>query len=172
MDSVFSIIAVAVIGLLFAASFLHKLLNFPDFVASVQDYRLLWSGLTLPIAGMLALMELVVVVALVQPGSRGLGAILAIILLLLYATGIGINLLRGRTAVHCGCSWGNDKQFIRPGMLLRNAALAAVAGFILLPSNGRELLWMDWVSVGATTLVFAFFYLAAERLTSFQAKPK
>lgn len=171
MDSVFSIIAVAAIGLLFATSFLHKLLNFPDFVASVRDYRLLWSGLTLPIAGMLAFMELAVVVALVQSGSRDVGAILAIVLLLLYAAGIGINLLRGRTAVHCGCSWGNDQQFINPRLVLRNAGLAAVAGVILLPSNGRELLWMDWVSVVATTLVSAFFYLAVENLTS-QAYPK
>jgi hypothetical protein len=121
---------------------------------------------------MLALMELIVVLALVQAGTRGIGAILAIILLLLYAAGIGINLMRGRTAIDCGCSWGDDHQIIKPGHVLRNAGLAAVAGVILMPNNGRELLWLDWVSVVATTLVLAFFYLAAERLTSVQANLK
>lgn len=167
MDSVLNLIAVTAIGLLFMASVLHKLFNFSAFTESVRGYRLFGSGLTQPVAGLLVLLELMVVFALVQADTREVGAILAILLLLLYAGGIGINLLRGRTSLHCGCSWGNGQQLIKPGQVLRNISLAVVAGIILLPGNGRELLWLDWVSVIATTVIFAFAYLAAERLTSF-----
>ena len=134
------------------------------FTASLDEYRLLWPSLVSPVAGLIVLAELCVVAALLQPGTKMPGALLAILLLLVYAAVIGINLLRGRTDMSCGCSWGRAHEPIQPAHVFRNLALAALAGVILLPHTGRELLWLDWLSAVFATLVLALIYMAAEAL--------
>ncbi len=169
MDTAFTAIASLAIGLLFALSFLHKVRNFQAFTSSVRDYQLLWPRLIQPVAAAIVLAELAVVITLVSPESRAVGGLLAIVLLLLYAGGIGINLARGRTDISCGCSWGRGHQPIRLAQVLRNLVIAGLATIILLPDNGRELLWLDQVSVVLACLVVALIYLTAEELVRHSA---
>lgn len=119
--------AVVFTTLLFARAALHKLWDFTAFTGYVADYRLVpdsWSR----VAAVVALgTELVAVAALVAPGGQAIGSALAIALLLGYAAAMGVNLLRGRTHIECGC--GGAVQPLGYGLILRNLGLSALAAF-------------------------------------------
>ncbi|WP_035692896.1 MauE/DoxX family redox-associated membrane protein [Azospirillum halopraeferens] len=117
--------AVVFTTLLFARAALHKLWDFTAFTGYVADYRLVPDGLSRA-AAMTALgAELLCVAALVVPGGQAAGSLLAVALLLGYAAAMGVNLLRGRDRIECGC--GGAVQPLGRGLLVRNGALAAVA---------------------------------------------
>jgi hypothetical protein len=164
MDPAFAALASVAIGLLFAATGLHKLRNFQEFTLAVAAYQLFWPALARPAAVIIVVAELAVVAMLALPAGRPLGALLAVGLLLSYAAAMGINVRRGRTDLHCGCSWGPAHQVIRPALVTRNLLLAAAASLPLLPVAHRELLWLDYLSVAVAAIALALFYLTAEEL--------
>jgi hypothetical protein len=86
----------------------------------------------------------------------------AILLLLLYAGAIGLNLLRGRVLLDCGC--GGRSQPISWWLVGRNLALAGAAGLALLPVGERPLTLLDGITVAAAVLVGAALYGAANGL--------
>ena len=88
-----------------------------------------------PLAILLPLAELAAGVALLPRASAWWGAIGALALLLLFVLGIGVNLARGRRP-NCHCFGQLYSAPIGTSTLVRNAALAAVAGFIVW--QGRE----------------------------------
>lgn len=117
------------VATLLAAVFLraawHKAAAFLETVGVVRDYRLIpdaWAG---PVVRALSVAEALVVLALVVPATRSLGALAAASLLTVYAVAMGQVLRSGRRAVDCGC--GGVPQPISPALLARNGILAGLA---------------------------------------------
>jgi len=130
--------AAAFTALLFAHAAWRKASEFEIFQGFVQDYRVLPQNLVTIVSGVLIAAELAVPVALLLPRQGRYGAILAIVLLTVYALAMSINLLRGRHHIRCGC--GGAPQPLTSSLVARNALLAAVAALILLPPHG-DLAW-------------------------------
>jgi uncharacterized membrane protein YphA (DoxX/SURF4 family) len=88
------------------------------------------AALATPLGLLLPLGELAVAVALVPAPTAWWGAIGALMLLLLFVVGISINLARGRKP-ECHCFGQLHSAPAGWNTLTRNAALSAVAGFVL-----------------------------------------
>ena len=82
------------------------------------------------LAILLPLAELVVAVALILASSAWWGAVGALVLLLLFVVVIAANLARGRKA-ECRCFGQLHSEPAGRKDLVRNAVLAAVAGFVV-----------------------------------------
>src|SRR5829696_8977147 len=86
--------------------------------------------LATPLAVLLPLAELITAAALVPIPTAWWGAIGALALLLLFIVGIGINLARGRKP-ECHCFGQLHSAPAGWSTLVRNGALAALAGFVV-----------------------------------------
>ncbi|MEE4300152.1 MAG: MauE/DoxX family redox-associated membrane protein [Pseudomonadales bacterium] len=146
IDTVFALALAA----LFASTAVHKFREGPRFEAQLSEYRLLPEGFVAAAAKALAFVEAVLAVTLVLPATRDLAAIEAALLLASYAAAIGINLLRGRDHIDCGC--GDAPTLLSPWLLLRNAVLVGVAVMVALPESARAFGGLDWM-LGAFGLV-------------------
>ena len=170
LDPLLFLVASALLGGLFAIGGVSKLMGFAQFVATVGNYRLLPGPLVLPAALLVALSELLL----------GLGALVSsrfdmltpsffciAALLLIYAASIGINLLRGRRHIDCGChAFTADGSPLSWYLVWRNAALAAVAlgvgGVTVMP---RSFGVIDWISALGAIAAFPLLYLAFGQLS-------
>ncbi|MHB8577614.1 MAG: MauE/DoxX family redox-associated membrane protein, partial [Dehalococcoidia bacterium] len=88
------------------------------------------------VAWLLPLAELAVAVVLLPVASAWAGGIAALALLGVFSTAIAISLARGRTP-DCHCFGQVSGGPIGVETLLRNALLAAVAGFLVLKGHGH-----------------------------------
>jgi len=111
------------LSLLFARAAWHKISEFTEFTGFVADYRLLPEVLVRPASFGLAGAEVLVVVLQLVPGGQVAGLSLAMALLSLYGLAMGVNILRGRTAIECGC--GGPVQPLSWTNVIRNATLVA-----------------------------------------------
>lgn len=106
--------------------------------------------LVAPLAILLSLAEIAVAVTLVPSVSAWWGALGAFILLLLFVTGIGLNLARGRTP-DCHCFGQIHSAPAGWPTLVRNGILAVVAGFIVWqgPNNSGPSA-VSWLAIMTT----------------------
>ena len=118
---------------IFAVAAIAKLHDRPGSRQAIIDF-----GLPSPIAGLLSLLlplaELAVAIALVPASTAYWGALGALALLLLFVTGIGANLARGRKP-ECHCFGQLHSAPAGWSTLARNGVLATVAGFLV---------WQGW----------------------------
>ncbi|WP_175944077.1 MauE/DoxX family redox-associated membrane protein [Burkholderia pyrrocinia] len=132
---------------------------------ALAGYRLLPDALTAPVAFAIPLAEAVCAAALLFPDTRVAGAIGLIALLAVFAAGLAINLLRGRTDIDCGCSGFTAARADAPrgigwlhvGRVLLLAALAATA---LVAPGTRAIVWFDYL-----TLFFSVLLIVCALLT-------
>ncbi|MCU9953892.1 methylamine utilization protein MauE [Burkholderia sp. BKH01] len=132
---------------------------------ALAGYRLLPDALTAPVAFAIPLAEAVCAAALLFPDTRVAGAIGLIALLAVFAAGLAINLLRGRTDIECGCSGFTAARADAPrgigwlhvGRVLLLAALAATA---LVAPDTRAVVWFDYL-----TLCFSVLLIVCALLT-------
>lgn len=97
-----------------------------------------------PIAGVaLPLLELAVAVALVPTTTARWAALVALLLLLAFIAGIVRALRRGESP-DCHCFGQLHSEPVGPATLVRNAALAALALFVVVEAPGTAL--DDWVA--------------------------
>jgi len=126
----------AFMTLLFATALLHKLADVRQFVGVLRDYRLVPQAIVKPAAYMVLLAEGGVVLLLIMRPIEG--GMLATSLLSAYALGMGVNILRGRTYIDCGCHWQLQRQIQKQmqkrgahtlslNLILRNIGLALLA---------------------------------------------
>lgn len=153
IDTVFALGLAA----LFASTAAHKFREGLRFEAQLSEYRLLPEPLVAPAARLLAFIEVGLVLALLLPATRDPAAVAAGVLLACYALAIGVNLLRGRDHIDCGC--GDAPTLLSPWLLLRNAVLVGAAAVVALPETARAMGMFDW-AVGALGL-FALVLLWA-----------
>lgn len=140
-------VGAGVLALVFARSAAHKLTEFSFFSATLGEYRLLPRVLVGPTAIALTVAEALAIVFLIIPDTRAAGAMLAGVLLSLYAMAMTINLRRGRSRIDCGC--GGSGQMISWPLAARNSVLAALAAFVSLHTGS-----FDAIPAG-TLVVFA-----------------
>lgn len=115
------------LALLFAAAAVSKLLHREEFFGVVRNFRLTPEWLAAPIAAALPFGELAVAAGLLIPGLAPYAALAAAGLLAVFGVAIGINVLRGRTAIDCGCLRHGMKQPLSWLLVARNVALALCA---------------------------------------------
>lgn len=128
---------------------------------TLANYELLPAPALRPVAWLLPFGEAVSGVALLPLATRGAGALAAALLVTLVSVAVAAALTRGRGGIDCGCG-GDTEVPIGPGLLLRNAALVALALAAALPPAERAL--VPWVDVplitGATLFLLGAWALA------------
>ena len=149
---------------LFASAAFHKLRGFADFRVALADYRLVpwWaSGMA---ARIVVAAELATALLLASPAARPSGFASAAGLLALYTAAIGVNLLRGRRHIDCGCFGPAHRAPLGGALVARNAGLAALAVAGLLPVVERPLVALDALTAAGGTLLLALLHASVNRL--------
>ena len=148
----------ASIALLLGSAAIHKLRDRRAFLRTLAGYEIVPSPFTVPAAIALIAAELSIAAGLLASDDGFQPAIAAATLLLLYSTAIGLNLLRGRRDIDCGCLGPAHRQPLSVWLLVRNALLIVAAGAAGLPVSERGLNLVDGISLlgGLTTLVLLF----------------
>jgi len=158
-------IALAFALLLGAASW-HKASGGEVFRNALKQYRLLPDALLAPASRAIPIGEGVLAIAWLAGALPRLVAWATAALLGLYALAIAVNLLRGRVHIGCGCGFGgsSNDQPISWWLVLRNLVLAAVSLLPLLPTSGRALGGLDWLTLTAALLASVLLYAGAGQL--------
>jgi hypothetical protein len=89
--------------LLFVAAALPKLRHADEFFGVVRNFRLMPEAMARPFAAVLPLAELALAAGLAVPATAAIAAAGLGGLLVLFGLAIAINVVRGRTAIDCGC---------------------------------------------------------------------
>jgi hypothetical protein len=129
------------VGLVFLQAALAKLRHRELLSGVIANYRLLPSALVGPAALLLAPAELAVALGLLL-GGQALAALVAIALLVIFAAAMGINIIRGRREIDCGCGRSQLRQPLSWLLVVRNLVLAAILVPRVLPGappTGPEL---------------------------------
>jgi uncharacterized membrane protein YphA (DoxX/SURF4 family) len=167
MDPVLIIIIRYALALLWIVSAVQKLAKFEEFRIALDDYRIVPTGaVSMIVAGSLTVLELLAGLALLFPGYAPMGAIVSAGLLLVYGAAMGVNLLRGRRHIDCGCAGPALRQSLSYSLVSRNIVLAGASLVCLASFDLRSLVWLDYLTILAATLALAVLYSAFNRLVA------
>ncbi len=154
-------------ALLFLLTSVHKLTGFEDFQAALTDYRLIPSGLVRLTAYLIPMMEVSLALGWLFAVQIQIVAYASAGLLAAYGLAMGINLLRGRVHIGCGCGFGgalqHDQQ-LSVGLVLRNVGLASIALIVTLPGSQRELGAGEYMMLLSAVVVSALLYASVSQL--------
>lgn len=153
------------LALVFATAALSKLGHAEEFYGVVRNFRILPDGLSRLTALVLPVVELAVAAGLLIRATAVPAAIVGAALLTVFGMAIGINVLRGRTSIDCGCFRNGLKQQVGWALVVRNAAMAGAALIVaaLLPATTRPMPAEALVGLMAG-LVALMLYLSAAAL--------
>lgn len=156
---------------LFASAAISKLTSLEEFYGVVRNFRLVPEGVARAIAMVLPVAELAVAVGLLVTAFAVPAAVVAAVLLLGFAVAIGINVLRGRTQIDCGCFRNGMKQRISWAMVGRNIALTAMAlGVVALLPTARATGLADLTTGILAGAVLILLYFSVSMLGSMVAR--
>jgi hypothetical protein len=161
LDPASSGTASAALALVFAQAAWHKLRDLRGFSAAISAYELLPAALAPLAATQLVVAELLLVGTLRTAAALG-----ALALLALYSAAIGVNLARGRRDIDCGCTGPALRQPLSGWLLVRNAALGALALCAALPVAPRALGAADALPIAGGAFALFALYLAANQLSA------
>ena len=164
LDPAVSAIVAFGVALLFGAAALHKLADWRRFGLALEGFRLAPAWLVPALAPLLVALECATAMLLPFSATRRTGALLAATLLACYALAIGINLLRGRTSIDCGCLGAGQRHRIGGWMVIRNLCLCAAALAAALPTTVRGLTSLDVVTIVSAVLALGALYAAQDVL--------
>jgi hypothetical protein len=164
LDPTFGYLIVAGAALLLASAGIHKVRSLARFTEIFVAYRVLPSALGRRLAWLIPCLEVAIAIALLWEPSRRTAVIAAIAVLIAYASGVGLNLLRGRRDLDCGCGRARDRRAIAGWMVWRNLFLAAAIGSAALPWSPRALNSTDLLTVTGGLIVAVALYAAFDRL--------
>ncbi len=161
-DPVASHAVAAALGVLLLLAAWAKLRDIESFRDVLANYELLTPWLLAPVAWVLALAECAAGALLLPTATRPIGAMLAGGLWLIVTAAIVLALARGRGGIDCGCGGAQQDVPLGTGLVVRNLVLLALTAVAAAPIAAREVVWLDFVAVGATVL----FILGAITLTN------
>jgi hypothetical protein len=167
LDPAVGLLLVATIALLFASAGVHKLRDLRRFDEIFSAYGVLPAVSRWHLSWLVPVLELAVAVGLLIDGSRLYAAVAGIVLLLAYASAIGINLRRGRRDLACGCGGPDERRPIAPWMVWRNVVIGLALVCTLAPWTGRPLGFTDAVTVTFGLLTLALIYLCIDQLMGY-----
>lgn len=158
------------LALMFATAAVSKLGHAEEFYGVVRNFRILPDGASRAVAMVLPVVELAVAAGLLIRSLAVPAAVTAAGLLMIFAVALAINVMRGRTAIDCGCFRNGLKQQVSWLMVLRNAALTAVAlaVAILLPQTPAAGLAQTFVGIAAGSVAM-LLYVSASMLGGLSA---
>lgn len=160
LDPIYSLIVTILVAFVFTHAATHKVKEYARHVGNVADYRVMPTWFVPLLAPLIIVLEFAAAVLVLLTATRSMGLILATGLLLIYLFSIGLNLLRGRTSIDCGCGWGSQEHPISGWLLIRNLLFVAATVFALLPLANRSLHLADWILVAlAGSAVIAIYYI-------------
>jgi hypothetical protein len=158
-----STIAAGLLSLVLVRALLHKLSHHAELTGTIRNYRLVPHALVPLTAGLVVLCEACAALGLMLPQTRVPAALLACTLLLIYAAAMGINLLRGRTSIDCGC--GGAAHGISCLHVLRNLVLALCAVLAMASGGSGGATGFELLAVtGGCVLALWFMFLAFDQL--------
>lgn len=129
----------------------HKAQALPETAGSIASYRVLPAGWEDMAARAVTAVEALLLVALVLPPARSLGAAGTAVLLLGYAAAMALALWRGQRRIDCGC--GGAPQVISILTIARNALLALLALLLAtLPAGATSMAGAALSVAGGLTL--------------------
>jgi uncharacterized membrane protein YphA (DoxX/SURF4 family) len=151
-------------ALLFLHSGLGKSRDVPKTIEAIDAYQLAPDSLTGAAAVLLIGGEMAVGLSLLSGIGLNLGVTAGAALLLLFAIAMGVNLMRGRNAIDCGCDPMARPQTLNWGLVARNLGLAVLLLACLFPTPRADLaLWINAAAAGAVAFIL---YLALTLLSS------
>ncbi len=152
------------IALLFALAGSHKLRNLAVFTEVFCAYRVLPEPLARRSAWIIPAAELAIALTLPWQAGRPWALVAAIGVLIAYASGIALNIARGRRELDCGCGANGHRRSIAPWMVWRNLILAFALGIAALPWSARPLGGLDVLTLLGGLAAAALLYAAIDRL--------
>jgi hypothetical protein len=164
LDPAFGYLIIGGIALLFASAGMHKLRALATFTEIFAAYRVVPDVLARRLAAFIPCLELGIAAGLLWEPSRRIAVASAVAVLIGYASGLGLNLLRGRRDLDCGCGTARDRRAIAAWMAWRNLFLAAALGMAALPWSPRALNLTDLLTVMAGLAAAVVLYAAVDRL--------
>ncbi|HZT04789.1 MAG TPA: MauE/DoxX family redox-associated membrane protein [Steroidobacteraceae bacterium] len=171
LDPVVRAIIFSGFALLFAFAGSHKLAARAEFAATLADYRVLPASLESAASFLIPGLEGLIAAGLLIRRVGGPASLAGVALLLAYAAAIGLNLLRGRRQLECGCLGPHSSSVVSAGLVWRNMlmALALVTAWVIKWST-RPMGWLDVGTVLFALCGLALVYLAANGLLAIAAR--
>jgi hypothetical protein len=149
-------------ALLFGSAAVHKLRDPAGFRDALDAYGLLPETTLMPGVAALIAAEAAIAIGCVLPASAAPACLAGALLLALYSAAIGINLVRGRRAIDCGCGGPGGARPLRADLVARNAGVAALLCVAALTPSPRTLVWLDAATVGCAIAMLALLYAAID----------
>lgn len=163
-DPLYLLSAQYFLAVLFLVSSLHKALNWPAFVGTITSYQITPAATVKPAAFIVLLIELILATLLMFGFTNLWAGTLAMGVFGLYFSAMAINLFRGRTTIHCGCSLFNREAPLSHWHLLRNSALIGLSFTLCLPQTQRAISGFDIAQIGLAVACLGILYLAVDSL--------
>lgn len=163
IDPVIQIIMMAVVSAIFIVAVAHKLVSIQTFKDQLNDYKLISERWVPLFALLIPVFEAGSVFLYLYPETRSIGGVALVSLLLIYIGAIGINLLRGRSEIDCGCA-GKKQQHLGSWLLLRNSIIIFFIILSLFEFDNRSLLFFEWLMVATSVFVFLILYWSLNNL--------
>ncbi|MFT8945261.1 MAG: MauE/DoxX family redox-associated membrane protein [Acetobacter aceti] len=123
------------VGIMFLVAGVSKLREHDLFLGTLSSYRLLPASFLETAAWGLGAVEVLVGLMLLSGIGQGVGGVAAAGLMVTFALAMGINVMRGRTDLSCGCTPGQKGEALSWSLVFRTLACGVPA---LLPVVGGE----------------------------------
>jgi len=164
MDPVSVLLASLFLAWLFITAGWHKLREPRHYAGVIDAYDLPLLKGNKALVRSIAALELIVAIALLMIWTRPYAALLAAFMLTIYAAAIGINILRGKRDIDCGCSGPLGRQPLSGWLLWRNVLLVLMALYASSDMSARAISWFDWTVILFGSLLAILLYQVGERL--------
>jgi hypothetical protein len=167
-------------ALLFITAALHKFNNKLEFLGILQAYQILPDKSAGLVVNFLPALEAVLGITWLLSGLLSFQlefvSLLSAMLLTAYTMAIGINLLRGRRHIDCGCGFSSlaksgstalssgGIQQLSGGLVIRNGLLILAAMIAAIPPTQRALGFMDNLNLVAALIALILLYGAFNQL--------
>lgn len=152
------------IGLLFLLAAVSKARNYSIFRATMLDYQLIPQAFLSTAAALVLILECLIPVGALSGTLAPISMLIAAVLLLAYGTAIGVNLIRGRRDIDCGCTGPAVRQSLSGWLLVRNTVLALIALVAVTEPIERTMSVLDYVLVVIVVAAATAIYAAANQL--------
>jgi hypothetical protein len=164
LDPIVILIANYSIALLFGLASYGKLSAFRVFCVTLEEYQLIPVKLVTVVAAVVTGLEVLISLgAFWQPVAQ-FAMFAASLLLSMYAAAIGINLVRGRRDIDCGCTGPARRQLLSGWLLLRNTGLILVGLLGAAVPSERIVVAADLVLVALALIAVMAIYAAINQL--------
>ena len=164
LDPIYSQAVALFIAFVFAFAGFHKLMAYSRHAGIVADYQIVPAPLVPVLAPLVIILEFASAALVLLALTRSFGLVLSIGLFVIYLFSIGLNLLRGRRSIDCGCGWGPQGHQLSGWLIFRNLLMIAAALAALLPHIDRSLQAADWILVVFAAMAMIAIYFIGDLL--------